>query len=158
MWGRITLTRSNLESVTSELNVSPEGCRGYPLLELHYNIAPTSVHPILTLNDHGQRQIEPMTWGSIPKIGKGLMINWRSESFPPRAPRCAVITDGFYEWTGPKKRTSALLVSSVRSRTGADGRSLGVADRARLGRNASLCHFDHPGQCLDGPDSLIECP
>ena len=43
-----------------------------------------------------------MAWGSVPKNGKGLTINWRSESFPPRAPRCAVITDGFYEWTGPK--------------------------------------------------------
>jgi putative SOS response-associated peptidase YedK len=30
------------------------------------------------------------------------VINWRSESFPPRAPRCGVITAGFYEWTGPK--------------------------------------------------------
>ncbi|HVN89508.1 MAG TPA: SOS response-associated peptidase [Candidatus Binataceae bacterium] len=102
MCGRITLTRPNLESVASELNVSPEGCRGYPRLEPHYNIAPTSVHPILTLDERGHRRIEPMTWGSIPKAGKGLVINWRSESFPPRAPRCAVITDGFYEWTGPK--------------------------------------------------------
>jgi putative SOS response-associated peptidase YedK len=24
-------------------------------------------------------------------------------SFPPKAPRCAVITDGFYEWGGPKE-------------------------------------------------------
>ena len=102
MCGRITLTRPNLESIASELNVSAEGCRGYPLLEAHYNIAPTSVHPILTLVDSRQRRISPMTWGSIPKNGKGLTINWRSENFPPRAPRCAVITDGFYEWTGPK--------------------------------------------------------
>ena len=43
-----------------------------------------------------------MTWGSVPKSRKGLMINGRAESFPPRAPRCAVITDGFYEWSGPK--------------------------------------------------------
>jgi putative SOS response-associated peptidase YedK len=43
-----------------------------------------------------------MTWGSTPKNGRGLTINWRSESFPPKAPRCGVITDGFYEWTGPK--------------------------------------------------------
>ena len=43
-----------------------------------------------------------MTWGSTPKNGRGLLINWRSESFPPKAPRCGVITDGFYEWSGPK--------------------------------------------------------
>jgi putative SOS response-associated peptidase YedK len=101
MCGRITLTRPNLESVASELNVPPEGCRGYPILEPHYNIAPTSLHPILTLNQ-GQRFISPMTWGSVPNCGRGLTINWRSESFPPKAPRCGVITDGFYEWTGPK--------------------------------------------------------
>ena len=44
-----------------------------------------------------------MTWGSVPKGRKGLTINWRAESFPSRAPRCAVITDGFYEWSGPKE-------------------------------------------------------
>ena len=70
MCGRITLTRPNLESIASELNVSPEGCRGYPLLEPHYNIAPTSVHPILTLDDSRQRRISPMTWGSIPRTEK----------------------------------------------------------------------------------------
>jgi putative SOS response-associated peptidase YedK len=101
MCGRITLTRPNLESVASELNVAPEGCRGYPILEPHYNIAPMSVHPILTLNER-KRFISPMTWGSIPKNGRGLMINWRSENFPREAPRCGVITDGFYEWSGPK--------------------------------------------------------
>jgi putative SOS response-associated peptidase YedK len=31
-----------------------------------------------------------------------MVINWRSDSFPLRAPRCGVITDGLYEWTGPK--------------------------------------------------------
>jgi putative SOS response-associated peptidase YedK len=102
MFGRITLTRPNLESVASELSVAPEGCRGYPILEPHYNIAPTSLHPILTLQDK-KRFISPMTWGSIPKNGRGgLTINWRSESFPPKAPRCGVVTDGFYEWSGPK--------------------------------------------------------
>jgi putative SOS response-associated peptidase YedK len=44
-----------------------------------------------------------MYWGTRPKSGKGLTINWRSESFPPKAPRCAIITDGFYEWSGPKE-------------------------------------------------------
>jgi len=101
MCGRIALTRPNLESVASELNAAPEGYRGYPILEPHYNIAPTSVHPILTL-EGGQRLFSPMTWGSTPKNGRGLLINWRSETFPPRAPRCCVITDGFYEWNGPK--------------------------------------------------------
>ena len=101
MCGRITLTRPNLKSIARELNVAPEGCRGYPILEPHFNIAPTSSHPILTLQDQ-KRFISPMTRGSTPKNGRGLMINWRSETFPPKAPRCGVITNGFYEWSGPK--------------------------------------------------------
>jgi hypothetical protein len=66
MCGRITLTRPNLESVASELNVTSEGCRGYPILEPHYNIAPTSVVPshaqpnpaVYIANDLGQHPEE----------------------------------------------------------------------------------------------------
>ena len=101
MCGRITLTRPNLESIGSELNVPPENYRCYPLFEPRYNAAPTDVLPILTLDERG-RWIAPMTWGSVPKGRKDLTINWRAESFPPRAPRCTVITDGFYEWSGPQ--------------------------------------------------------
>jgi putative SOS response-associated peptidase YedK len=63
MCGRITLTRPNLESIAAELDVEPMNYRGYPLVEPHYNIAPASVLPILTLVD-GQRHISPMTWES----------------------------------------------------------------------------------------------
>ena len=80
MCGRITLTRPNLESIGSELNVGPENYRGYPNYAPHYNIAPTSIHPILRL-ENGHRTISPMGWGTTPKNGKGLLINWRSESF-----------------------------------------------------------------------------
>jgi hypothetical protein len=31
MCGRITLTRPNLESIASELNIAPENYRGYPI-------------------------------------------------------------------------------------------------------------------------------
>lgn len=102
MCGRITLTRPNLESIASELDVDAMYYRGYPIYEPRYNAAPTDVLPILTLEEDRRRYISPMTWGSTPKRGRGLNINWRSESFPPRSPRCAVITDGFYEWSGPK--------------------------------------------------------
>jgi putative SOS response-associated peptidase YedK len=102
MCGRITLTRPNFESISAELNVEPMNYRGLPIYEPRYNIAPTDIVPILTLAD-GQRQISPMSWGTIPKNKRGMVINWRSESFPPRAPRCGVITDSFYEWSGPKE-------------------------------------------------------
>jgi len=101
MCGRITLTRPNFESIATELNVEPMNYRGMPIHEPHYNIAPTDTVPILTLAD-GQRHISPMSWGTLLKNKRGTVINWRSESFPPQAPRCGVITDGFYEWGGPK--------------------------------------------------------
>jgi putative SOS response-associated peptidase YedK len=64
--------------------------------------APTDRHPVLTL-DKGVRHVHWMYWGTKAKTGKGVTINWRSEGFPPKAPRCAIITDGFYEWAGPKE-------------------------------------------------------
>ena len=101
MCGRITLTRPNFESIAAELNVAPMNHRGYPIFKSRYNVAPTDTLPILTLQE-GERHISPMAWGTIPKSRRGMLINWRSESFPPRSPRCGVITDGFYEWSGPK--------------------------------------------------------
>jgi putative SOS response-associated peptidase YedK len=55
-------TRPILESIAAELDVEPMNYRGYPILEPHYNIAPTSILPILTLED-GQPHISPMKWG-----------------------------------------------------------------------------------------------
>jgi putative SOS response-associated peptidase YedK len=102
MCGRITLTRPNFESIASELDIDPMNYRGMPLYRPRYNVAPTDGHPILTF-DEDVRDVHWTYWGTRPKTGKGITINWRSESFPPKAPRCAVITDGFYEWGGPKE-------------------------------------------------------
>jgi putative SOS response-associated peptidase YedK len=106
MCGRITLTRPNLESIAAELNVEPMNYRGYPLLAPHYNIAPTSALPILTLTD-GHRLISPMTWGITLGAKRSFVINLPAEAVPSReafrARRCGVITDGFYEWTGKAK-------------------------------------------------------
>jgi putative SOS response-associated peptidase YedK len=115
MCGRITLTRPNLESVTSELNIAPEGCRGYPILQPHYNIAPPSLHPILTLDDK-QRSISPMTWGSIPKSGRGLTINWRPRAFRPR-PRAAELSPTAF-MNGPDQRPRASRIGFTGPITG----------------------------------------
>jgi putative SOS response-associated peptidase YedK len=100
MCGRITLTRPNLESIAAELDVEPMNYRGYPLIESRYNIAPTSVLPILTL-ENGQRQISPMTWGVTLGPKRSFVINLRAETAATREAfrnhRCGVITDGFYE-------------------------------------------------------------
>jgi putative SOS response-associated peptidase YedK len=98
MCGRITLTPPNLESIAAELDVEPMNYRGYPLLLPHYNIAPTSILPILTLED-GQRHISPVTWGLALGPKRSFVINLRAESVPLRDGfrdrRCGVITDRF---------------------------------------------------------------
>jgi putative SOS response-associated peptidase YedK len=45
-----------------ELEVAPMAYRGYSIFEPHYNIAPTSILPILTIED-GHRHVSPMKWG-----------------------------------------------------------------------------------------------
>jgi putative SOS response-associated peptidase YedK len=101
MCGRFTLRR-DLDSVCRELHVERAG--GSVLFEPRYNIAPTQQTPILINEaDHG-RLISPMVWG-IPRSHGGRMvrqINARAESLPLGSSRCAVIGDGFYEWTGAK--------------------------------------------------------
>jgi putative SOS response-associated peptidase YedK len=77
MCGRITLTRPNLESIAAELDVEPMNYRGYPIFEPHYNIAPTSILPILTLAD-GHRRISPMKWGLILGAKQSPVINLRA--------------------------------------------------------------------------------
>jgi hypothetical protein len=83
MCGRITPTRSNLESIAAEIDVDPMNYRGYPLVEPRYNIAPTSVLPILTLVN-GQREISPMTWGITlgPKTELGDQPAYRDRGDP----------------------------------------------------------------------------
>ena len=73
------------------------------LWEPRYNIAPTDQVPILSVENY-QREISPMVWG-IPRSRNGRMvrqINARAESIGATASRCAVISDGFYEWAGDK--------------------------------------------------------
>jgi putative SOS response-associated peptidase YedK len=105
MCGRYTLRRHNLESVKHELRVDSSG--GSYLWEPRYNVAPTDQVPVLMRQESGARHMLPMVWG-IPRNRNGRMmrqINARAESISPRSARCAVITDGFYEWAGEKGST-----------------------------------------------------
>jgi putative SOS response-associated peptidase YedK len=97
---RFTLRR-DVHAVASELNAYGTG--GSVIFEPRYNIAPTQQNPILTADENG-RQLSPMIWG-IPRSRGAKMvrqINARAEALPTRSSRCAVVTDGFYEWAGAK--------------------------------------------------------
>jgi putative SOS response-associated peptidase YedK len=83
MCGRITLTRPNLESIAAELDVESMNYRGCPILEPHYNIAPTSILPILTLQD-GHQHISPLKWRLTLGAKQAFVINLRAENVPMR--------------------------------------------------------------------------
>ncbi len=84
------------------------------ILPPDYNVAPTSMQPIIRLNrDTGEREMVLMRWGLIPYFAKAAAdfkgfstINARSETVlkgsmwrrPFEKRRCLVPADGFYEW------------------------------------------------------------
>jgi len=104
MCGRVTLTKSGIREIADELEaeVAGEDAASY---RPRYNVAPTDTHWILErAADH--RVLLPGVWGYVTATGRPL-INVRGEqvgsgsgfrhAFAER--RCAIVTDGFYEWT-----------------------------------------------------------
>jgi len=121
MCGRFTLTTADYEAVAAALDaeIDPEAAAAY---RPRFNVAPTDHHPILLCGpqDDGpagarRRKLTTGTWGLSPPprpgaARPGLQINVRSEGLQRGyirtafvRHRCAVVADGFYEWTGPKQ-------------------------------------------------------
>jgi putative SOS response-associated peptidase YedK len=104
MCGRVTLTKSGIREIADELEaeVADEDAASY---RPRYNVAPTDTHWILERGEE-RRVLLPAVWGYVTATGRPL-INVRGEqvgagsgfrhAFADR--RCAVVTDGFYEWT-----------------------------------------------------------
>ncbi len=106
MCGRKTLTKGKLR-IIEELSIEDwdDSLEYRP----NYNIAPTQFSPVLLQAD--KRIARFMRWGLIPYWAKDMsmaarMINARSETLAEKPSfrnlviknRCAVITDGYYEW------------------------------------------------------------
>ena len=86
----------------------------FPLPPWDYNVAPTSMQPIIRNNrDTGERELVSLRWGLIPFFTKSLSdvkglstINARAEGIatsrtyrePFKKRRCLVPASGFYEW------------------------------------------------------------
>lgn len=106
MCGRKTLTKGKMEIIEElSIRVWDDSVAYQP----SFNVAPTHIVPILLYDN--QRSVKPMRWGLIPDWVKdegsvSILINARAEtvdrkpSFRNLLPgrRCAVITDGYYEW------------------------------------------------------------
>jgi putative SOS response-associated peptidase YedK len=105
----MTLTRKDVHQIVSELEaeVGEEDARIY---RPRYNVAPSDQHWILCASGDA-RVLMPATWGYLA-AGKPL-INVRSEQVASgrgfrdafQSRRCAVVTDGFYEWSPKKEPT-----------------------------------------------------
>jgi len=104
MCGRVTLTKSGIREIADELEaeVADEDVASY---RPRYNVAPTDTHWMLERGGD-RRVLLPAVWGYVTATGRPL-INVRGEqvgsgggfrhAFAER--RCAIVTDGFYEWT-----------------------------------------------------------
>src|SRR5262245_53753508 len=112
MCGRTTLTNATLEDIADRLDAefSPEDAALY---RPRYNVAPSDTTWIVEARGDG-RVLAPAVWGYVAS-GRPL-VNVRGEqvasgggfreAFASR--RCAVVTDGFYEWpAAPRGKPAA---------------------------------------------------
>lgn len=118
MCGRKTLTKGKME-IIAELSIK-EWDNSLDI-QPNYNIAPTSIMPILVYENG--RIVRAMRWGLIPEWAKDatsvpIMINARCESLTVKpsfrglldAQRCIVITDGYYEWQKTESRKQPFYI------------------------------------------------
>jgi putative SOS response-associated peptidase YedK len=101
MCARFTLKKRKLKEVADALDaeVADDDERLY---RPRYNVAPTDLAWIVEYGAD-RRVLRPATWNYLVSGGRPL-VNLRGETFAARAKggadRCAVVTDGFYEWPG----------------------------------------------------------
>jgi putative SOS response-associated peptidase YedK len=110
------------------------GLKSSPALKPHYNIAPMQPVPIVRQNSQGERVLNEMRWGLVPRWAKdpsigAKLINARGEGIAEKPAfkmaferrRCLMPADGFYEWKVVKGGKQPYLVASK------DGAPLGMA-------------------------------
>lgn len=107
MCGRVTLTKTGIRKLASELDAELAS-DDEALYRPRYNVAPSQPHWIVAPGA-GRRVLVPAVWGYLAS-GRPL-VNLRGEqmgaggsfrrAFAER--RCAVVTDGFFEWTKTRR-------------------------------------------------------
>jgi len=125
-----------------------------PNLPARYNVAPTQDAPVVRQRRQpaGERTVQNLRWGLVPswakdtKIGASLM-NARAESLALRPAfakalrqrRCAVLADGFYDWSGEGADRQPYLVTR---RDNAPFAFAGLWDRWIEPRDAAATSID----------------
>lgn len=112
MCGRYVLKREDLEAMVKEF-----GLRSLEDFHSRFNIAPTSVVPLIRAQKSGQPELAAVRWGLIPAWAMPdapvkPIVNLRSDTLVTRfrgalkSRRCILPASGFYEWqpTGTRKQ------------------------------------------------------
>ncbi|HEX2657230.1 MAG TPA: SOS response-associated peptidase [Polyangia bacterium] len=107
MCGRVTLTKTGIRGLASELDAewAPDDER---LFRPRYNVAPSDMHWMVEGRGDA-RILLPAVWGY--PTAKRSLINVRGEQVASgagfreafRSRRCAVVTDGFFEWNARRE-------------------------------------------------------
>ena len=100
------------------------------ILPADYNVAPTSIQPVIRLGrETGERELVMMRWGLVPYFAKSATefksfstINARAETLMSRGiwkgpfekRRCLVPVDGFYEWKKLDTKTKQPFAYTMR--------------------------------------------
>ena len=108
MCGRFTLSKRELGDIAEFLDAEV-AAGDAELYRPRYNVAPTDTHFVLERVEN-RRVLVPATWG-LDGGPRGLVVNARAETVAGKRlysqslahHRCVVPTDGFFEWTGPKR-------------------------------------------------------
>jgi putative SOS response-associated peptidase YedK len=112
MCGRYVLKREDLETLLRQFGLS-----SLEEFRSRYNIAPTSIVPLIRERSPGVPELAGVRWGLIPAWTKAdrpvrPLVNVRAETLVAksggvlRSRRCVLPASGFYEWhaTGTKKQ------------------------------------------------------
>jgi len=106
---------ASIQEIATQFNAKP---RGELLAPPNYNAAPQDWHPVIRLDEDGEREILNMRWDFLSKEAKTeksvkTPINARADSILTtwsfteaiRHRRCMVPVNGFYEWVRPESRS-----------------------------------------------------
>ncbi|PTX98498.1 SOS response-associated peptidase [Opitutus sp. ER46] len=104
MCGRYVLKREDLEALVKQF-----GLRSLEEFHSRYNIAPTSLVPLIRKREPGRAELAGVRWGLIPAWTKPdapakPLVNVRAETLLTRfrgalrSRRCILPASGFYEW------------------------------------------------------------
>jgi putative SOS response-associated peptidase YedK len=154
MCSRYVLKREDLEKLAKDFQVRT--------LDFHsrYNIAPSSIVPVLRKRGGEAAELTGVRWGLIPAWAKAdapvkPLINVRSETLVTRfkgamkSRRCVLPASGFYEWQAVGSRKQPWYFAAR------DGGALGLAGIWDTWRGAEGVELETCGVLTTAPNAVL---